>query len=191
MKLFRGSRTQNGSKIPPHSKSVPGDKMVKGVYEDLETVKQQMAELEQQAKEAVERLHRVSGEYEQLQSAHQNLLKTAGMAWQICDVMLNKSFKSAQEAVENLRHALEGQGVEHFHPNIGDPLDDGTCHVVADIPTDKFRPGLIERIQAPGLRLADGRVIVRARVYQSVEPLPDKNSRLEETNPSSDIGAQY
>lgn len=190
MKKLWGNQSKSKSEIPPHSKLVPGGKMLKDVNKDLGTIEQQMDGLQQQAREAIERLHRVSGEYEQLQKAHQNLLKTAGEALQICDAALNKSFKSAQEAIESLRHALEEQGVEHFYPVVGDPVDDGECQVIADLPSYDLRPGSVARIQAPGLRLAGGKVIVRARVCQSVDPLRAKDAQSEEIHPTSDIQAQ-
>ena len=167
MRKFWKTQLKKKSNIPPHSRSVPGDKMVKGVYEDLGTVKQQMSVLEQQAHEAIERLHHVTKEYEKLQSAHQNLLKSAGEAWQICNTALIKGLQSAHESIGNLYSALEEQGLHPFEPLLAVPVDTGTCRVVGDIPSSKLKPGLIARILAPGLRSDDGKVIVRALVLQA------------------------
>ena len=189
MKKFWKPQWKRRFNIPLHSKSVPGDKMVKGVYEDLGTVKQQMAVLEQQAKEAVERLHRVTEKYEQLQSAHQSLLKSAGEAWQICNTALIKGLQSAQESVGSLNSTLEEQGLHHFEPLLAVPVDAGTCRIVGDIPSSKRESGLVARILAPGLRSDDGRVIVRALVLQSIGTLKVNNTEPEDTNPPGIDGA--
>jgi hypothetical protein len=169
MLSFCRKSDKNNPGIMPQSESISGNKMVKDVYEDLGKIQRQMSGLEQQAREAVERLNHVSSEYDQLQTSHQNLLKKASEALQVCDVALTRSYQCAKEVLESLQNTLNEQGVEEFQPAVGDLIVEGTCRVIAELPSYEMPPGSVAKVQAPGLRLSHGKaVLVPALVYKSV-----------------------
>ena len=110
-------------------------------------------------------------EYNRVYHSRKNLLR------RICELSISSDRRGLKNIVRDLASILEDEGVVRFDPEVGGGVPRDKC-ASTPVPTAQFPPGLVVYVESPGYITADGQVIVKARVGESVNKVDSANRQV-------------